>query len=103
MSKLKNKKKPDKLTDEHSSKLLEDLDNFDNGFFSALAETSKYEIISTTMDDGEVLTKEQYALVKTECSRLGLKVLYQIHFKNGNSIFMNPENLKTGYIHEGMH
>jgi hypothetical protein len=103
MSKLKKKKKPDELTDEQYSKLLEDLDNFDNGFFSALAETDKYEIVPTTMDDGSVLTKEQYALVKTECSRLGLKVLFQIHFRNGSSILVNPKNLKTGYIHEGMH
>jgi hypothetical protein len=39
VAKSKIKKKQDELTEEQHAKLLEDLDNFDMGFFSALAET----------------------------------------------------------------
>lgn len=103
---MKNSKKYlklDELTENQYSKLLEDLDNFNNKFISEIAGTDKYEIIPTVMEDGSRLTKEQYALARTECSRLGLKVIYQISLRNGDTIFINPENLKVGYIREGAH
>lgn len=97
------RKKPKELTDQQYTKLLEDLDDFDNKFVTILAGTDKYEIIPTVMEDGTRLTKEQYALVKTECSRLGLTPIYQIPLRNGDTILINPENLKLGYIRESMH
>lgn len=101
MSKKLNKNK--ELSDEEYSKLLEDLDNFDTVFFTALSGSDKFELVPTILENGRPLSKEQYALVKTECSRLGLKVIYQISLRDGSSIFVNPENLKIGYVHEGMH
>lgn len=95
--------KPKELTEEQFSKLMEDLDNFDNNFITNLAGTGKYEIIQTVLEDGTKLTKEQYALIKTECSRLGLKVIYQIPLTNGDIVFINPDNLKIGYIRESIH
>ena len=103
MAQPKKLKKPPELTDGQYSKLLEDLEEFNSKFFEHLAGTEKYEIIPTVMDDGSLLTKEQYALVKTECSRLGLKVLYEISLRGGKILYFNPETCKVGYIDEGMH
>lgn len=103
MSKRQKYKKPKELTDEQYAKVLEDLENFDSGFFSAIAGTDKYEVIPTLLEEGVWLTKEQYTLVKNECSRLGLTVVYQIQLNDKSSVFINPESLKIGYYQEGMH
>lgn len=84
-------------------KLLEDLESFNQKFFILLAGSDKFEIVPTTLEDGRSLNKEQYSLINHECSRLGLKVIYQIDNKNGTTVFISSDSKKVGYMHEGMH
>ena len=100
---MKKSNKYAELTDPEYSKLIEDIDNFETNFYANLTGTDKYEIIPTVLDDGSHLNREQYALIKAECTRLGLKIIYQIQLRDGTTIFINPENMKIGYIHEGVH
>lgn len=90
------------LSEEQYNQLLEDLDNFDSKFFAILAQSDKFEIVPTEME-GEFLRREQYALIKTECTRYGAKILYQVGLRDGSYILINPETLKVGYISERIH
>lgn len=95
--------KPKELTQEEFDKVLQDLEQFHEQFFIALAGTSEYEVVPTVTDMGKPLTKEQYTYVKTECSRLGKTILYKIDMPNGISLYINLETNKVGYVDEGMH
>lgn len=84
-------------------RIFKALEEFQERFFMALAGTDKYEIVPTLTEVGDPLTEEQYSFIKTECSRLGLTILYKIDTPNGNSLFINIKDSKTGYIDEGIH
>jgi len=99
----KKKKAPEPLTEEEFGELVEAVDQFDEQFFIALAGTREYEIIPTITDQGQPMTKEQYSLLKNECSRLGLSIIYKMELPDGSTIYTSIENKKVGYIHEGMH
>ena len=83
--------------------MVKDVDKFNDQFFVYLAGTDKYEIIDTLSDQGRPLTKEQYSLLKNECSRLGLAVIYKMDLPDGSTVYTSIENNKVGYIHEGIH
>lgn len=100
---MKMLKKTPKLSDEEYGQLLQDIEDFESKFYVSLIGTDRYEVIPTTLEDGDSLNKEQYALIKAECAKLGLKVIYQIEMRDGTTIYINPENLKVGYIHDGIH
>lgn len=102
MANRRKLREPEGLSELQYAKLLEDLENFDNGFYKALAKADNFELVPTEID-GSPLTREQYALIKTECSRLGFKMIYQITHKNGSYILINPETLQVGYISENVH
>ena len=103
VSSEKKHNKPEELSEEQFGKLVVAVEEFDEQFFIALAGTDKYEIISTLTDQGQPLTKEQYSLVKHECSRLGLTIIYKMDLPDGSTVYTSVENNKVGYIHEGMH
>ena len=103
MSITKKDSKPEALSEEQFEKLVMQVEEFNEQFFIALAGTDKYEIVPTLSDQGQPLTKEQYSLLKNECSRLGLKILYQIQNTDGTIMYINSENGKIGYMHDGMH
>jgi len=107
MAKVKKSKKPkeipEELSEEQFEELVEEISQFDDKFFSTIAGTDKYEVVPTETEDGEPLTKEQYSLVKHECSRLGLSVIYKMDLPNGITVYTSIENNKVGYVHEGMH
>ena len=103
MTKNKKHSKPKELSEEQFGKMVEDVENFHDQFFRTLAGTDKYEIVPTMTDHGRPLTKEQYSLVKKECSRLGLSVIYKMDLPNGTSVYTSIENNKVGYIHEEVH
>jgi hypothetical protein len=97
---LKSKRSED-LTQEEFSALLEELEKFENNFFIALAGTDRFEIVPTS--EGEYsLTKDQLNIIKAECSNLGLKIIYKVESK-GPTIYINQENGKIGYTHDGVH
>jgi hypothetical protein len=103
MSNNKKRSQPEELSEEQFGKMVEDVEKFHDQFFRALAGTDRYEIVPTITDHGQPLTKEQYSLVKNECSRLGLSVIYKMDLPDGSSVYTSIENNKVGYIHEGVH
>lgn len=103
MSNSKKISEPKELSDEQFEKLILENEEFDEKFFRALAGTDKYEIVPTLTDHGQPLTKEQYSLLKNECSRLGLSVIYKMELPDGLTVYTSVENNKVGYVHEGLH
>jgi hypothetical protein len=103
MAKAKKPKLKEELTQENYEDLVSQLEDFQNRFLVALAGTDRFEIIPTLNENGNPLTQEQYTLLKTECSRLGLKILYHVQNKDGTAMYVNSENGKVGYMHDGMH
>ena len=103
MSITKKDSKPEALSEEQFEKLVMQVEEFNEQFFIALAGTDKYEIVPTLSDQGQPLTKEQYSLLKNECSRLGLSIIYKMELPDGSTVYTSIENNKVGYIHEGMH
>ena len=103
MSSTKKDSKPEALSEEQFEKLVMQVEEFNEQFFIALAGTDKYEIVPTLSDQGQPLTKEQYSLLKNECSRLGLSIIYKMELPDGSTVYTSIENNKVGYIHEGMH
>ncbi len=99
---MKNKEKEVELSQEEFDQYLNDLNEFEEKFLKRLAGNSDFEIIPTITDNGKALTKEQMTLIKTECNRLGLRILYRIDAKGG-TLIINPNNMKIGYITEGIH
>lgn len=91
------------LTQDQFNDLMKKLEQFDNRFYIALAGTERVEIIPTMSEDGDFLSKEQYALVTKECSRLGLKILYKVELSNSDIVLINAETMKIGYIRDGVH
>ena len=102
-SKDKPKKSKELSTSEQFEKQIYDLEEFQDRFLIALAGTDRFEIVPTQTENRTPLSKEQYSLLKNECSRLGLKILYQIQNTDGTIMYINSENGKIGYMHDGMH
>lgn len=100
MEKIKPKKTED-LTQEEFDGLMQDLEKFENKFFIALSGTDRFEIVPTSSGE-QSLNKEQYILIKSECLRLGLKIIYKVQ-GSSNTIYVNAENGKIGYTHDGVH
>lgn len=96
-------RKPEELSQDQFEKLIKDVEEFNDKFLFALAGTDRIEVIPTISEDGRPLTKEQYTLVKNECSRLGLKIIYQIQNPDGTTTFINSENAKIGIMDNGVH
>ena len=94
-------KKTEDLTQEEFDGLMEDLEKFENKFFIALSGTDRFEIVPTSEGDRS-LNKEQYMLIRSECLRLGLKIIYKIQGQD-TIIYVNAENGKIGYTHDGVH
>lgn len=99
----KNKDESLEMSEEDYDKLLTDLENFENKFYSTLAESDNYEIVPTSTDEGNYLSREQLTLLTRECHRLGLKYLYKVDISSTVTIFINPQTMKIGYISEGLH
>lgn len=103
MSKVRKGRKPKELTEEQFEILIRDVDSFNEQFFIYLAGTDKYEVVPTVTDQGQPMTKEQYTLVKNECSRLGLSVIYKMDLPDGSTVYTSIENNKVGCIQDGIH
>jgi len=91
------------LTEEEYEKLVNDLDKFEETFLSKLAESDKFEIVSTYNPEGKFYSKEQLTLIKKELLRLGVKILYRIDLNSSVYILFNPQTMKIGYVTEGIH
>ena len=102
---MEQSKKPGQveLSEAEYDKLIMDLEEFENGFYSKLAKSDEYEIIPTMTEQGRFLSKEQLALITKECGRLGRKYLYKVDMTNGSTLLINPKTLKTAHITEGVH
>lgn len=102
MDKLRRSKKK-ALSAAEYDKLLSDLEQFEQKFYTILALTDKYEIVPTTLDDGTLVSREHLAMLVKECTRLGYKILYKIDVNNEQIILFNPDSMKIGYITDGVH
>lgn len=91
------------LTEAQYEKLLLDLEDFEEKFYSKLAGSEKYEIIPTVTEEGRLLSKEQLDLLIKECHRLGFRYLYKVDLPNGTILLINPKTMKIGYISDGVH
>lgn len=91
------------LTEEEYDKLMVDLEGFEENFLRKLADTDKFEIVPTTDQNGRPYDKEQLTLIKKECLRLGVKILYKIDLSSSVYILFNPQTMKIGYVTEGIH
>lgn len=87
------------LTEEQYEELMESLSEFQDQFLEHLAGSSQYEIIPSTDERGNPFSEKQLEMVRRECKRLGVKVLYTISFGKHTVIF-NPDTLKTSIIFE---
>jgi hypothetical protein len=88
------------LTSEQYDKLMDDIENFNNSFFSHLAGTANYEIIPTETEDGVILQEEHYKLIKKEIAKTGATILYS--YKVGrDTVVINPRTLKTVVLIDG--
>lgn len=101
MDEFDDPKLPEDLTQEEYNKIFDELDKFERKFFVSMAGTDRYEIVPTS-DGDSYLTKNQYTLIKAECDRLGLKIIYRIE-NNNTTMYFNSENGKIGYTHDGVH
>lgn len=90
------------ISPEELEEMLESVEKFQDDFLKCLAGTDKYDVLPTITESGRPLTKEQYKLAKTECSRLGIRLLYIIDLGN-STLIINPRNLKMGIINEEIH
>ena len=101
VKKTKKVKKPLVPLDQTQlQELITDLDQFENAVYLALTGTDRFDIIPTTDPSGRLLSKEQLSLIKQECLRLGVKVIYRVELEN-SILLVNPENMKIGYLTEG--
>lgn len=83
------------LSEEQYNKLMEDLDLFDNMFFEHLAGTPKFEVCPTSdQESGLYMTDRDYSMLKSECSKYGLNVLYSIDIGRDVNVIINPLNIK---------
>ncbi len=86
------------LSEEEYAKLMEDLDGFEEKFLEALAGTPKFEVVPTSTENGSVLKDEHYNLIKRECARHGLKIIYSIEVSPRQQTLWCPETMKIGII-----
>lgn len=104
----KNRKDFDELEDdfdmtpEEFEEMLESVEEFQDNFLKLLAGTDSFDVLPTITESGAPLTKEQYKLAKTECSRLGIRLLYIIEIGK-DTLIINPKTLRMGIINEEVH
>lgn len=107
MSKVKPSKEhkiksQDELSEEEVTKLMEDLDNFDNSFMSFLADTQSYEIVPTSDDIGNTLNSDHYSLIKKECIRMNVKIIYSIDLGRNTTLLFCPDTNKFGVLNSAV-
>jgi hypothetical protein len=90
------------MTPEEIQEILDAVDDFEEYTLSSIAGTERYELIPTTDNYGNPLTKKQFDLARRECSRLGATPLYVLEMK-GYSVVVNAKTLKMGIISEEVH
>lgn len=79
---------------------VEDIDSnieIENTFFSLLARTTKLEVLPIPDEDGFLLSKEDIDLVKKECERQKIKLLYRVSHRTHFTI-LDPESKLTGIM-----
>ena len=90
------------LSQEDFERLMVELAEFDENSFVALAGSDQYEIIPTVTEEGKVLNKDQLKMLKLECDRLGLTVLYRIDKEDGETLLVNSWSGKIMVLKEGV-
>lgn len=90
------------ISPEEFEEMMESVEQFQEDFLRHLAGTDRYDVLPTTTESGVPLTKEQYKLAKTECSRLGIRLLYVVDMGK-DTLIINPHNMKIGIINEEVH
>jgi len=89
------------LDQEQYAKLLNGLQEFEEKFYTILAESDRFEIIPIPDHKGRILPDETYSQIKHELARQGIKLLYRISFGN-YAVVVNPDSLKrVGLVPDG--
>lgn len=89
------------LTAEQYEDLSEQLDDFHESFLSFLAGTAKFELIPTTDESGQPIPEKNLELIRRECARLGLKVLYTVDCGK-HTLVINPDTMKIAVVQESL-
>lgn len=89
------------LSPEEYDALANQIQEFQDSSLSFLADTSNFEIVSTTDEIGRPIPDKNLELIRRECKRLGLKVLYSIDCGN-HVLVINPNTMKTVMIKESL-
>ena len=89
------------LSQEEYVKLLQNLHDFEERFYTLIAESDRFEIIPIPDHKGRILTGETYSQIKQELAAQGIKMLYRISQGN-HALIINPDSLKRiGIVPEG--
>jgi len=89
------------LSQTEYTKLVKGFQEFEEKFYTILAETDKFEIIPIPDHKGRILSEETYSQIKQELASQGIKILYRI--SHGNyAVVVNPDSLKrVGLVPDG--
>jgi len=87
------------LTPEQYTKMMDEIESFNESVFSHLAGTANYEIVPTETEDGHILQEEHYRLIKKECAKIGATIIYS--FRVGRDVvYINPKTMQTVVVTE---
>lgn len=87
------------MNKEEYKNFVEELE-FEQNFYSILAGTEKFEVISIPDPDGTVFSEDHLKLIADQCRKHGMAVLYRV--SNGKfATIYNPDNKKFAIVPEG--
>lgn len=88
------------LSEAEIEQLMDDLENFDNSFLSFLAGTQSYEVVPTSDDMGNNLQDKHYELIKKECNRMNVKIIYSVDLGKNITLLFCPDTKKFGVVNQ---
>ena len=83
------------LDTEEYTNFMNELDEFYENFYSKLAGSKNWEVLSYTDEEGNTFTHEQLLPIIKECKRLGIRIIWKVD--NGNhQYFICLDTMKIG-------
>jgi hypothetical protein len=84
------------LTEDEVEDIASSID-IETNFFNLLAKTTKLEVLPIPDEDGFIFSKEDIDLIKKECDRQDIKLLYRVSHRTHASI-LDPDSKLTGLM-----
>ena len=91
------------FTQEEFDEMMSNLSDFEDSCLEAIATSSKYEIIPTSDESGNILGKKELSIIKNQCLKMGYKILYKIEKSSGETMILNLDTNKCLVLTEGCH